>query len=117
MLCVSQQRRCSKAKCIGACVLCLFMARDCPCPDAARGQASLLSCQFGMEDLLPRASPCCLARRRAGSCGGAQGDHPSNDQYTIKQVLQKHNTSYEIMLCRSQLVQARFPWKNNCFCL
>lgn len=53
------------------------------------------------------ASRC--VRHRAGSCGGVQGDHPSNDQYTIKQVLQKHNTSYEIMLCRSQLVQAR-PW-------
>ena len=36
-----------------------------------------------------------------------QGDHPSNDVYTLKQVLQEHNTTYEIVLCRSQLKQAR----------
>ncbi|KAK9843435.1 hypothetical protein WJX81_002486 [Elliptochloris bilobata] len=34
-----------------------------------------------------------------------QGDHPSNDVYTLKQVLQEHNTTYEIILCRSQLTQ------------
>lgn len=38
---------------------------------------------------------------------GLQGDHPSKDVYTLKQVLQEHNTTYEILLCRSQLTQAR----------
>ena len=42
-----------------------------------------------------------------GRATARQGDHPSNDMYTLKQVLQEHNTTYEIVLCRSQLKQAR----------
>ena len=46
-------------------------------------------------------------RLTEGGAMARQGDHPSNDVYTLKQVLQEHNTTYEIVLCRSQLKQAR----------